>query len=318
VNKLGPTDTSSEDRAKLIGVSKVVFVTVGRCRQLEKVFNPSIIVSMRPWILALALALIGCGKFSDRSAPGNQNEYVWLTRYDVKTLDPAAVQDWTTGKVLSYLYPSIGDLCDVLTEDNKFFQLKIKKATFTNGDPVTQEDIRFTLERCLCSKTLSTVGNQFASQIRGSKEFVEGKEKYVTGLEANSDTLIKIFLDKPDKAFAEKLKNSSFGVLNHNLVEMRKPLEKYTIGDGAGNWTLDSVAPGREWKLKRKDSGEILKFIFSGDSANRRNQFDTGSADYAMFAAHEIGVVKGHKSLTKGGPTTLVYLQFNSKTKPAL
>ena len=37
-----------------------------------------------------------------------------------------------------------------------------------------------------------------------------------------------------------------------------------------------------------------------------------------MFAAHEIGVVKGHKSLTKGGPTTLVYLQINPKTKPSL
>ena len=78
------------------------------------------------------------------------------------------------------------------------------------------------------------------------------------------------------------------------------------------------ISPGTEWSLIQKTTGEKLKFRFSGDSANRRNLYDTKAGDYAMFAAHEIGVVKGHKDLTKGGPTTLVYLQINPKTKPAL
>jgi ABC-type transport system substrate-binding protein len=107
-------------------------------------------------------------------------------------------------------------------------------------------------------------------------------------------------------------------VVNHKVIEDNKRIEKYTLGAGAGNWILDKVSPGAEWTLKHRTSGETLKFRFSGDSANRRNLFDTGSADYAMFAAHEAGVVKGHKNLTKGGPTTLVYLQFNPKAKPEL
>ncbi len=269
-------------------------------------------------LILSATFLASCGNFSSRPGGSTAKEYVFLTRYDVKTLDPAAVQDWTTGTVLSYLYPSIGKLCEIKTEDSKNFVLKLKKSAFTNGDPVTADDIRFTLERCLCSETLSTVGNQFSSQIRGSKNFINGSSKTVDGIEIQPDGIIEIHLDSPDQAFAEKLKNNAFGVVNHKLVEMRKPLDKYTIGNGAGNWTMDKVSPGTEWTLKKKDTDEMLKFRFSGDSANRRNLFDTGGADYAMFAAHEIGVVKGHKSLTKGGPTTLVYLQFNPKTKPEL
>ena len=268
--------------------------------------------------LCLGLCVAGCTKFSDRPSANGANEYVFLTRYDVKTLDPAAVQDWTTGTVLSYLYPSIGKLCEIKTDDSKNFKLKLNKSTFTNGDMVTADDIRFTLERCLCSETLSTVGNQFSSQIRGSKDFVNGTSKSVEGIEIKTDGTIEIHLDSPDHAFAEKLKNNAFGVVNHKFVEMRKPLDKYTVGNGAGTWTLDKASPGAEWTLKHKITGELLKFRFSGDSANRRSLFDAGNADYAMFAAHEIGVVKGHKSLTKGGPTTLVYLQSNPKTKPGL
>lgn len=276
-------------------------------------------MTFRPALaLALATLLAGCGNFSAKKGSTPANEYVWLTRYDVKTLDPAAVQDWTTGTVLSYLYPSIGKLCEVTTDNSKKFTLKLNKSTFSNGDPVTPEDIQFTLERCLCSETLSSVGNQFASQIQGSRAFIDKKAAHLSGVQIDPSGTISITLDVPDQAFLAKLKNNAFGVVNHKLVEMRKPLDKYTVGDGAGNWTLDKVSPGTEWTLKHRTTGESLKFRFSGDSANRRNLYDTGSADYAMFAAHEIGVVKGHKDITKGGPTTLVYLQCNPKTQPAL
>ena len=268
--------------------------------------------------LTIGLLLIGCGKFSDNAAASKDNEYVWLTRYDVKTLDPAAVQDWTTGTVLSYLYPSIGKLCNVSNDKPSVFSLKLKPSKFTNGEPVSAEDIRFTLERCLVSEIHSSVGNQFASQIRGSKAFADGKSTHLEGVTIQNDNNVVVTLDHVDSAFTEKLNNKAFGVLNHRIVSARQPILDAKVGYGAGNWTMAKISPGTEWTLKRKDSGVLLNFRFSGDSANRRNLFDTGSADYAMFAAHEIGVVKGHKSITKGGPTTLVYLQMNPKTKPSL
>ena len=268
---------------------------------------------------ALALALSACGNFSDRAAAGKTNEYVWLTRYDVKTIDPAAVQDWTTGTVLSYLYPSIGELCTIETKDNLVFHLRVKPAQFTNGEPVTSEDIRQTIERCLWTENLSTVGNQFAREIKGSSEYPNpNHDRHLGGLDVQPSQDIDIYLDRPDTAFKEKLKNRAFGVTNHHMVRRDHPIEDYKLGYGAGNWTLEKISPGTEWTLKRRKTGETLKFRFSGDSANRRNLYDTKAGDYAMFAAHEIGVVKGHKDLTKGGPTTLVYLQINPKTKPAL
>ena len=268
--------------------------------------------------LALAFALSACGNFSDRSAAGKTNEFVWLTRYDVKTLDPAAVQDWTTGTVLSYLYPSIGKLCDIANDKPNVYSLTVKPTIFTDGTPVTAEDIRFTLERCLSTEVHSSVGNQFASQIRGSKDIADGKAPHLAGITIQNVTHLSIILDQADSAFIEKLKNNAFGVLNHKIVPLHKPIDDAKPGYGAGNWTMASISPGTEWSLTQKTTGEKLKFRFSGDSANRRNLYDTKAGDYAMFAAHEIGVVKGHKDLTKGGPTTLVYLQINPKTKPEL
>lgn len=275
-------------------------------------------VKMRwePLALALALTLTSCGKFDSTSRPAN--EYVWLTRYDVKALDPAAVQDWTTGKVISYVYPSIGTLCEVSNDKPIQFFLKVKPAKFGNGDPVTAEDIRFTLERCLLPENQSSVGNQFAGQIKGSKAFTEGRSDHLEGATIQPDGSLLVRLDHMDMSFAQKLSNTAFGVVNHKLVALRKPIGDTNPGYGAGNWQFESVAPGREWKLKNRKTGELLKFRFSGDSANRRSLFDTNQADYAMFAAHEAGVVKGYPNLDKGGPTTLVYLQMNPKTKPEL
>lgn len=282
---------------------------------------PSIILNMKSWMIGAILfasLLAGCSNFSDRAPAKSASEYVWLTRYDVKTLDPAAVQDWTTGTVLSYLYPSIGNVCGVGNDKPSVFFLNVKPNKFSNGDLVTAEDIRFTLERCLVTEIHSTIGNQFASQIRGSKAFSDGKSEHLEGIKIDDASHLTIILDHIDSTFPAKLRNNAFGVLNHKVVGLKKPLIDARPGYGAGNWTMETVSPGAEWLMKRKDTGELLKFRFSGDSANRRNLFDTGSADYAMFAAHEIGVVKGHKNLTKGGPTTLVYLQLNPKTKPSL
>lgn len=267
-------------------------------------------------ILAVTLILAGCSKMS--GTPRKSNEYVWLTRYDVKTLDPAAIQDWTTGKVLSYVYPSIGELCEIETQDSKLFKLKLKPETFSNGDPVTPEDIRATVERCLLAQNQSTVGNQFASEIQGSQAFADEKVRHMDGLQILPDSSIMINLDNPDQAFASKLKNRAFGVINHKLVDLEKPISDFKAGYGAGNWTFESVETGREWKLKQTKTGQILRFRFAGDSANRLNLFDTNQADYAMFAAHEAGVVGKHANLDKGGPTTLVYLQFNPKATPEL
>ncbi|MEI8281948.1 MAG: ABC transporter substrate-binding protein [Armatimonadota bacterium] len=266
----------------------------------------------------LAVGLFGCGNFSTQAKPGATREYVWLTRYDVKTLDPAALQDWTSGKVLSYLYPSIGTMCKIGCDKPSVFSLTVKPSKFSNGDPVTAEDIRFTLERCLETEIHSSVGNQFAAQIRGSKDFADGKTAHPEGIKITDGSHLFIILDRMDSTYGEKLNNNAFGVLNHKLVGLKKPITDALLGYGAGNWTMDCISPGTEWTLKPRGDGERLKFRFSGDSANRRSIFDTGGADYAMFAAHEIGVVKGHKNLTKGGPTTLVYLQMNPKTKPSL
>jgi ABC-type transport system substrate-binding protein len=98
------------------------------------------------------------------------------------------------------------------------------------------------------------------------------------------------------------------------MVKLDAPITDWKPGYGLSKWSLKSFEPGREWVMA--NGAESIKFQFVGDSASRKTQFDVDKADQAMFAAHEIPVVKGHPMLTKGGPTTLVYLQFNQKIAP--
>lgn len=254
---------------------------------------------MRIWVLA-AMLLVGCnGGFSERGnrSPG---EYRWLLRYDVKTLDPAAINDWTTGEVLHYLYPTIGEACDIETADNQSFALKPKERNFSNGDPLGAEDVAHTLKRCLVPEVQSGLGSLFAEQIDGEI--------------ATAGGAVQFKLKKPDVAFKEKLANRSLGVVNHKLVGLKEPIKDWKPGYGLSEWALNSAVPNWEWIITRGD--QSIKFQFVGDSSNRKTMFDVDKADQAMFAAHEISAVKGHPNLTNGGPTTLVYLQFNQKKAP--
>lgn len=175
------------------------------------------------------------------------------------------------------------------------------------------EDIVHTLERCMRPEVQSGLASLFVSQIEGAEAFAAGKTKHISGINTDGKT-VTISLATPDTAFAEKLKNRSLGIVNHELTKLNAPIKDWKPGYGASRWSLKSFEPGREWVLT--DGSESIKFQFVGDSASRKTQFDVDKADQAMFAAHEIPVVKGHPSLTKGGPTTLVYLQFNQKIAP--
>ncbi len=268
------------------------------------------------WSLLLLVLLAGCGSGFSERGERSASEYRWLLRYDVKTLDPAAINDWTTGEVLHYLYPTIGEVCNIeASADNKTFRLAIQEVDFSDqiGNEVGGDDIQHTIERCLRPEVQSGLGSLFAAQIEGADAFAKGSAPHISGISAEQHGLT-IRLSSPDTAFADKLKNRAFGVVNRNLVKLNEPIKDWKPGYGLSKWSLKSSTPGREWVLANGD--QTLKFQFVGDSASRKTQFDVDKADQAMFAAHEIPVVKGHPMLTKGGPTTLVYLQFNQKIAP--
>ena len=254
--------------------------------------------------------LSGCGSFSSKSAKNNGDKghpiYNVATRYDVKSLDPASVQDWTTAHVLSYLYASIGEVCEIETKDQKTYTLTLKPSKFSNDQPVKPADIQFTLERVLEPETMSGSGFQFASQIS------PGSIKIL------SDTQLQFTLTTPDASFKEKLRDRSFGIVNSKLVEKKKQLVTSQLGMGISNWKMIAYTPNSDITLESLIDHQQLKFRYVKDSATRRNLYDTGSVQYAMFAPHELGAIKGHPDISSGGPETLVYLQINPTTQPAL
>jgi ABC-type oligopeptide transport system substrate-binding subunit len=252
---------------------------------------------------AVVLTLAGCGSFSERTKDSS-NLYVVATRYDVKTLDPAAVQDWTTGYVLSYLYRSIGEVCSIETRDFVTFHLTLSPFNFGDGKPARAEDIEFTLDRVLDPETNSGTGFQFASQIK-SKRVIDSNK-------------LELVLKAPDAAFKEKLSNRVFGVVQKAKVKRNQLLTDFQVGFGISRWKMVDHIPNEMITLEHLENKERVRFRYVRDSSTRRNLFDTGQVQYAMFAPHEKGALNGVSGIKTGGPETLVYLQINSKTAPFL
>jgi ABC-type transport system substrate-binding protein len=271
---------------------------------------------MKYFLIIFFCLLVGCGKFSSKIK--SESDQTILLRYDVKTFDPAAIQDWTTGHVLGKIYPSVGALCMIETTDHINFKLTVKPARFSNSEAVTSEDIRHTIQRCLVPAVQSGTGSGFALQIFGANEYANDKTTTVTGIRIVSSDKLTINLSKPDISFREKLSSNSFGVLNHKVTPGKEPLDIFTIGAGAGKYVVLRYTAGSEWLLENRISKEIVKYRYVGDSSTRRSLFDNKQADLAYFAPHEIGVVKNHPNLTSGGPRTLVYIQMNPKTQASL
>lgn len=249
------------------------------------------------------LVLGGCGSGGDFSKQ-EKNLFVVATRYDVKTLDPAAVQDWTTGYVLSYLYRSIGEVSSIKTEDYVTFRIELGDFKFSDGVPVQSSDVLFTLDRVLDPETNSGTGYQFASQI-SSKAILDSKR-------------LTVVLKAPDAAFKEKLSNRVFGVVQQKKVKRHQLLRDSQVGFGISKWKMVSHVPNEVITLENLETREKVKFRYVRDSSTRRNLFETKQVQYALFAPHEKGALNGITDLKSGGPETLVYLQFNSKSAPFL
>lgn len=116
--------------------------------------------------VGLAVSLTGCGGGANNNdgKGSSQNETLVAEQtFDLKTLDPARSFELSSGTIIQAVYEAAlqfdnGDqtkiipwLCDyTISADNKVVTLKMNdkyKAKFSNGDPVTIDDVVFSYQR---------------------------------------------------------------------------------------------------------------------------------------------------------------------------
>ena len=115
--------------------------------------------------------------------------------------------------------PDLAESWSVL-ENGTVYEFKLRKdLKFSNGDPVTAQDFKWSFERAAHPDTASTVAEEFLGDIVGIKEIVEGIATTADGIQVVDERTLRITIDAPKAYFIAKLTYPTAFVLNKNNVE---------------------------------------------------------------------------------------------------
>ncbi len=114
------------------------------------------------------------------------------------------------------------------------FRLR-RDVKFSNGDPITASDFKYSLERALHPDTESAVAEIYLGDIVGAKEVIEGRGRVsnVAGIEAVDERTLRLTIDAPKAYFLAKLTYPTAFVVN-----------KGNVTTGGEQWTEKPVSSG--------------------------------------------------------------------------
>ena len=268
--------------------------------------------------LVMVFALAACGNSDqpkpDAPQPGGVPEVPATTVATKKTADDTlvyafafsgsefdptnVVSDWITTIWMTYetlvrYDVNAGELRGVLADkfevvDTQTIKFHIRDgATFSNGDPVTGEDVLFSWKRCDTSMQFSSM----SKQIDWANCVVDGQDLTIKLLAPNADFIYFTTL-------------SGFAIVSKNYVESVGESEFKLKPMGSGPYTLGEFTPGESityvrndnyWGGKAKYGTVVIKPIL--EEATRSISFEAGEVDIARITtADSIATLVGRES----------------------
>lgn len=217
----------------------------------------------------------GLANSSENNSGKIKDNIFRLNFSDPPTFDPALVTDTTSASIIVEIFSGlvtlnkeleiIPDLAESweISEDGKTYTFKLRKGIkFSNGDNVTAEDFKWSIERAANPDTGSYNAEVYLGDIVGVKEVIEsgGSITEVSGLKVINAQTLEITIDEPKTYFIAKLTYPTAFVLNKKYVE--------SIGEswidnpvGTGPFVLSEYQIGQVLKLKKNVNywGELAK-----------------------------------------------------------
>jgi ABC-type transport system substrate-binding protein len=184
--------------------------------------------------------------------------------------------------------------------------------TWSDGQPLTSDDVVFTFERAIDKRTGSIWAGRL-SGIAGAADYASAKADTVSGLSAPDATTFQVKLAQPNAAFLTTLGNfSGLGILPKHVLGSVPPdqLKAHPFSTqaptiGAGAYSFVQYASGQYVQLKRNDTyfrGKValnqiyLKIL---DPATALAQLQTGEVDFMSgVPISEISRLKQDANLT--------------------
>ena len=194
---------------------------------------------------------------SETKKSGGIFKRVWS---DPPTLDPHLVTDGTSYGIVIEIFsglvklgsnpsePIEPDLAESwkISDGGKTYEFKLRdNLKFSNGEPVTTQDIKWSIERSANPDTGSTVAEEFLGDIIGIKDIIDGVSNTASGIILVDDNIIQIKIDAPKAYFLAKLTYPTAFIVNKSNIE-----------EGGRNWTDNPISTGpftmKEYKIGQR------------------------------------------------------------------
>jgi ABC-type transport system substrate-binding protein len=227
---------------------------------------------------------------------------------EIRALDPANMGDGLVPQILQSLFAGlidydldgkiVPDLADhwTVSEDGKTFRFVLREGVrFHDGDEVTADDVKRSVERALHPSAPNPFSSYFAS-LAGYGRFVAKKSDHLDGVIVNGRYVVTFQLDKPDSSFLPVL------AMHPMRPVCKSGGDRYSdtwLPCGAGPFKLlpGGWDRGREITVVRHEGYfrpglpylDAVRMVFHANLTSQRFKFATGEQDLLRdFLAPEI------------------------------
>ncbi len=266
-------------------------------------------------LLAVGLLFGGCIPTHSKLAAGNTLRLPMQT--NPAFIDPARSQDDYSQMIVlqvfeglvqrgedGHVIPCLAEKWE-LTDGGKSYVFHLRDGVkFSNGDPVTADDVKYSIERAANPAIKSSIAETYLGDIVGLVDKVHDRAKEVSGVTVIDPKTVKITIDKPRPYFLGKLCFPISAVVNKRFAKMDQVMTAPEELVGTGPFVLkryveDQVvvldANEKYWGGRPKiDHIEqpILK-----DAVTRLNQFKAGDLDAIQLQTRDVAALKSDPTL---------------------
>lgn len=149
--------------------------------------------------------------------------------------------------------PEPGMASWTVSPDGLTYTFKIKDgAKYSNGTPVTADDVKFTFEYLLDPSCKTRLFDPTSTYIKGAEDFHAGKSTDLPGIQVVNDKTVKITLSQPNATAIYTLA-STYIMSKDYYGKNYKPGDASSVEAlqnapmGSGAWILKKVKEGQEW-----------------------------------------------------------------------
>lgn len=217
----------------------------------------------------------------------------------------------------------------IVSKDGKTWTFKLRKAKWSNGDPITAQDFVYSWRRSLNPKTASPYSYLF-SGVKNADAIAKGKmNPSAVGISALNKNTVVVKLNKPIAYFKVLMAYPLFGPQNEKVVN--KYGKKYATkaqyqvysgpfkikGWNGTNDTWSFVKNNNYWDKKVVKLDKINYQVVKSNNTGYQ-MYQQGKLDLTPLSSEQVKNLKSNKDFTQYPYSLVRFLLYNFKDKNAV